>query len=198
MDRRTIIITAAVALIVAEGVLADMMPVCQLDTDTERVSGGCDQAERRGASSYGLFDRGCSITDLSLSSISPLPETRADGGTGRATQLALTLTERSSSFDYCLYALLGLGLCYSGHWVRWSSLDLVPQWYHDGGPFQIGHSLAVSPKTLCSEPVCCFVQPDFTVEDSLAPSRWRRVVPFWRESQFTPNVLAARGPPVTC
>ena len=196
MDRRTIIITAAVALIVAEGVLADMMPVCQLDTDTERASGGCDQAERRGASSYGLFDRGCSITDLSLSSISPLPETRADGGTGRATQLALTLTERSSSFDYCLYALLGLGLCYSGHWVRWSSLDLVPQWYPDGGSFQVGHSLAASPKTLCSAPVCCFVQPDYTVGDSVAPFRPDETASLWRQSQFAPAALAARGPPV--
>ena len=196
MDKRALIITAAVALIVAEGVFADMMPVCPLDADTERVSGGCDEAERRGASSCGLFVGGFGISDLSSSSIFPLPETGTDGGTGRTTQHVLNLTERSDSLDYCLYALLGLGLCYSGHWVRWSSLDLIPQWYPDGGSFQVGHSLAASPKTLCSAPVCCFVQPDYTVGDSVAPFRPDETASLWRQSQFAPAALAARGPPV--
>ncbi len=195
-DRSRVIIAVAAALIATEGVFADLMPVCPLDAGRGRVSRVCEQAQLRGANSYSLFACPFNLSDLNSSPIVPLPETEAEGGTGRATQHGPDLTERSGSLDYCLYALLGLGLCRSGHWVRRSSLGSVPEWYHNAGPFQIGPNLAVSPEILCSVPVRCFVQPDSRVGDSLAPSRLDDTASLCRTSQFAPAVLAARGPPV--
>ena len=108
------------------------------------------------------------------------------------------LADRSDSFDLCLYTLLGLGVFRSGQWIRKPSLGFIPAWYHDGAPFRIGHSLAVSPDCVCSLTVCCIAQPPYAAEDRIPKYRSRTVLSLWRRSQFTPDVLAARGPPVTC
>jgi len=110
---------------------------------------------------------------------------------------AQILTDGSDSLSLCLWALIGLGLCRSGQWVRRLSLGFVPEWYHSGGPFQIGHSHAVLPNNLASAfvPVCCFVQPVFAVESPILIQRSRIVRSSWRKSQFAPAALASRGPP---
>jgi hypothetical protein len=95
----------------------------------------------------------------------------------------------------CLYALLGLGLCKSAPWVKKLSLGVLPGWYHDGGPFQIGHSLAISPDCLCLA-VVCFTQPQDKAEDLQPLYRLGAVAALWRAAQFVPAVRAARGPPV--
>jgi hypothetical protein len=89
-------------------------------------------------------------------------------------------------------------LCSSAHWVKRLSFGFVPEWYHNGGPFQIGHSYAVTPESLCPVQVCCFIQP-FCTEDNHLPQYFlKTVTSLWRKSQFTPCVLASRGPPVLC
>jgi hypothetical protein len=123
-----------------------------------------------------------------------VPRAEADAGpTGQAQHLHL-LVEGQSSLDLFLYALMGLGLCRSAPWVKKFSFDLIPDWYHSSGPFQIGHSLAVGPD-LCFAPVYCFVQPDCRAQD--CPPQYYRgtIVSLWRKSQFTPTILASRGPP---
>jgi len=107
------------------------------------------------------------------------------------------LTEGSTSFDLCLYALIGLGICRSGHWLRRPSLGFVPDWYHNGGPFQIGHSHALAPGALCPVPVCCFVQPMCAEDASMSPHCLQAVVPLWQKSQFAPGTHASRGPPLS-
>jgi hypothetical protein len=104
-------------------------------------------------------------------------------------------TDGQNSLHLCLYALLSMGLCRSVPYVKKFSLGVVPQWYHDGGPFQIGHSHAISPNCLDSAPACCFIQPDRATDDLEPHYRQGVVVSFWRTSQFTPSVLVSRGPP---
>ena len=105
-------------------------------------------------------------------------------------------SDGQSSLSLCLYALIGLGLCRSAPWARRLSLAGVPEWFHDGGPFQIGHSFAVSPDCRCAAPVC-FIQPDHTEQDHIPRYRRGMVVSLWRTSQFTPTALASRGPPLS-
>jgi hypothetical protein len=102
------------------------------------------------------------------------------------------------SLDLCLYALVGLGLCRSGHWAKKAALGFVPDWYHSGAPFQIGHSYALSPDTLCPVPVYCFIQPDGTPDNSLSPYRTGPIASPRPSSQHTPAALPSRGPPTRC
>jgi hypothetical protein len=103
-----------------------------------------------------------------------------------------------SSLSLCLSALMGLGLYSSAHSLKRLSLGLIPQSYHNAGPVQIGHSIAVHPDSVCPIPVCCFVQPVPGAEDIIPHYHFGTVTSIWRKSQFTPDAIASRGPPVTC
>jgi hypothetical protein len=111
----------------------------------------------------------------------------------RATPLIRA--DEQNSLDLCLFALLGLGLCKSAPYVRKFSFGAIPDWYHTGGPSQIGHSFAISPDCLSLKPACrCRMQPDSTAA-TVSQFRLEIVESLWRRSQFTPAVLASRGPP---
>jgi hypothetical protein len=88
-----------------------------------------------------------------------------------------------------------LGLCHSIRGAKKLSFGFPPQWYHNGGPFQIGHSIAVDLDSVCPVPVCCFAQPVHSVADVALQRHFGTVVSLWRKSQFTPAVLMRRGPP---
>jgi hypothetical protein len=105
------------------------------------------------------------------------------------------LTDGTSSLSLCLSALMGLGLCGSIHWFKRLHWGAIPEWYHDGGPFQIGHSHVVTPNSLCTVSAYCFIQPDYNADDPIPQYRLGTIMSLWRKSQFTPNVLASRGPP---
>ena len=140
-------------------------------------------------SSYAAGDMGSACVGL----LAPAPVNAADFA---GSQPARVLSDRQDSLGLCLYALLGLGLCKSAPWVKRLSLGVIPGWYHDGGPFQIGHSLAISPDCLSTAAVYPFVQSDSSTLDLVR--QCRRVVVVvsvrWR-SQFSTSVLASRGPP---
>ncbi len=122
-----------------------------------------------------------------------LPEAAA-GETPEAKPVQV-LADRQSSLSLCLYVLMGVGLCKTIPSVRKLSLGCIPDWYHDGGPSQVGHSHAIGPN-LCSTLLVCFIQPDSTAED-LTPKYDRgTLASLVRESLFTPNLIASRGPPV--
>jgi hypothetical protein len=104
------------------------------------------------------------------------------------------VVDRSKSFDLCLYALISLGVFRSCHWVKRSSPGLIPEWYHSGAARQIGYSYAVGPDASCFAAVC-FIQPDHTVNVDTTQHRPGTIMALWRCSQFTPCVLASRGPP---
>jgi len=133
---------------------------------------------------------------LDLPSFGSLPKVNADAGQTSPIQYPPSLTDGASSFSLCLYALMGLGLVRSAPWVKKLSFGCIPEWYHNGGPFQIGHSHAIGPESLCSAPVVCFVQLVCTGEDLLPRYYHGTTASLLRKSLFTPNVLGPRGPPV--
>ena len=136
-----------------------------------------------------------SVADLSSWSVRFLPEAGTDAGQSSEMPLPQSLTSGPSSLSLCLSALLGLGLCSSAHSLKKISFGFIPEWYHDGGPFQIGHSHALMPNSLSPVPVYCFIQPALTAECRLLRYRLEAIESLWRKSQFTPPGLVSRGPP---
>jgi len=195
INRRKLLITVGLGLLVTTGVYADMTPVSRMDAKCEQSSNACRLAELQYTDLSSPYNPP-SVTELDLWSVKFLPEAKDDDSQSAEIQHLQILTNGQGSLNLCLSALMGLGLCSSAHWVKRISFGFVPEWYHNGGPFQIGHSYAVTPESLCPVPVFCFIQPVCTVEDSLSQYRLRTVVSLWRKSQFTPTVLVPRGPPL--
>lgn len=135
------------------------------------------------------------IADLDVSPVGVLLETTAE--TERADELRSPriLKDEQNSLSLCLYALLGLGLCRSAPFVKKLHFGYLPDWYHTGGPFQIGHSVVISPECLFSAPACCFIQPDDRAKDHRPQDYPGLFAALLRKSQFTPITLASRGPP---
>ena len=194
INRRKLLITVGLGLLVTTGVYADMTPVSQSDAKRVQSSNACRLAELQYTNLSSPYNPP-SVTELDLWSVEFLPEANADVSQTSEIQHPQSLTNGPGNFNLCLSALIGLALCSSAHWVKRLSFGFVPEWYHNGGPFQIGHSYAVTPESLCPVPVYCFVQPVCTVEDSLPQYRLGTVTSLWRKSQFTPTLLVPRGPP---
>jgi hypothetical protein len=158
----------------------------------------CTLADRQPASPSSLLAGFAGISDLDSLPAGFLPQADAQAGQLSETKPAQILTDRQNSLSLCLYALLGLGLCRSAPLVRKFHLSCIPDWYHNSGPSQIGHSFAISPDCLLSAPVVCFIQPDCETED-VAPQYFSgTIAALLRKSQFTPTTLASRGPPDLC
>jgi len=195
-SRRNQILGLVVALLFAGAVRADMVLVPGQHGERKPLQQVCSPMEFQHSDFSGLHDSSVAF-DLDFGPVQFLPQAGMDdAGQTSQTPYALELTGRPDSSSLCLYALMGLGLCSAPHWIRRLSLGFIPQWYHEGGPFQIGHSHAATPESLCSLQVC-FLVPPADQEAYLIPQyRLRTILSFWRKSQFTPIVLAPRGPPV--
>ena len=179
---------------------ADMTPVSQLD-HLDAVCGQsvsvCAAADLRQINSSSSPFAGLSVVGLNSWPVEFLPGASAGPSQISEIQHPHSLTSGQSSLSLCLSALIGLGLCSSAHCVRKLHFGSIPEWYHHGGPAQIGHSFVVNPDSVCPVPACCFAQPVHTAEDITPQYRSGTVVSLWRKSQFTPETIAARGPPMT-
>lgn len=191
VERRRIIATVIAALAVTVVVHADLMPVSSLETAAAvAVLPDPQLAEMPLLEVSGFLAGLPGIEDIGA--VGSLPDTgRQEGHEGPVVQ---PLVDGSNSFDLCLYALIGLGLCRSGQLVKRPSLGFIPEWYHSGGPYQVGHSYAIGPDSICPAPAC-FVQPEIRAEDLIPQYGAGTIAPLARKSQYTPDALASRGPP---
>jgi hypothetical protein len=196
MERRKAIGVVVLALGIAGAVRADMVQMPAEEVVSASSVAACDHPDQQPPKVLDVF-ADPAPAGLDLLSGGYFPETQADVAVGKvdSPQPALVLSDRQDSLSLCLYAMFTLGLCRSAPWVKKLSFGVVPGWYHDGGPFQIGHSHAADPDCLISAPVYCFLQPDSVADDPTPQYRQGTVVSLWRTSQFTPSVLASRGPP---
>jgi hypothetical protein len=189
--------TVIVALVVASAVHADMMPLSPLEGGSQQSVPVRDGTISQQPSDSGQLGRFLGPIDLDSFPIGFLPAAGVDAGGTSQTESPPVLTDRQNSFSLCLYALMGLGLCHTAPWVKKLHIGLIPDWYHSGAPYQIGHSFAISPDCVSSAPIYSFIQPDSpsATQDILPQFHQRNVISLWRKSQFTPTVLASRGPP---
>jgi hypothetical protein len=89
---------------------------------------------------------------------------------------------------------MGLGLCRSVSIAKRLPLGFIPDWYHNGGPFQIGGSYAIGPD-LSPAPTVCLIQPERPTGENTLRYHFASLVSLWWKSQLTPTALASRGPP---
>ena len=197
-ERRKLLIALIGALAFTASVRAEMTPVCKLDAERWQAPCVCDRTDPAHTNLSPPVS--CSsMAYLKLWSIQLLPGPNANITQTSEIQHPQITADSTGSYSLCLYALIGLGVCKSAPLVKKLSFGFIPQWFHDGGPFQIGHSFAASPESLCCPaPACCFIQPVCTVQPLISRYRLRTIVSLWRESQFTPVALAPRAPPLSC
>jgi len=112
--KRTILAVAAV-LVVAAAVRADVTPV------SADAAHGLDQAGCQEVLLFGFADRADLVGDVASPAVHVADEEPA------SAEEAIALKDGRSSLDFCLYALIGLGMCRSGHWVRRCSFGPIPE-----------------------------------------------------------------------
>ncbi len=193
-EKRTI--SFLLVLLLSEGVQADLLFVYSSDfKNPAQLHDFSDLAAQNTETTRPAQ----SLTPFEFDPIRLLPDPRYDLDQPiLAPPIQLGADSGQSSFSLCLSALVSLGLYSSIRSVKKLSFGIIPQWYHNGGPCQIGHSIAIHPDSVCAIPVCCFVQPVHVVADVAEELRFGIVESLCRTSQFTPDLLAARGPPATC
>jgi len=67
----------------------------------------------------------------------------------------------------------------------------MPEWYHTGGPLQVGHAVAINPH-LQPQALCVLETP---ISGPALAHRLAKDVPLRCEPQFSPTLTAPRGPP---
>lgn len=194
MQRRMVIPVVVLALAAAGSVRADMVSLSAQNPQDVEMSGLCGSPDPEFLTSPGLPV--CSdIADLEALPFEVLDDAQTGVGHQAETQSVCILSDKQNSLGLCLYALFGLGLCKSTPWVKRLSLGIIPGWYHDGGPFQIGHSSAIVPDCLDPAPAYCLVQPDGGEQTSVSYRHQAITISLWRASQFSPTGDTPRGPP---
>jgi len=191
------LLTALVGgLVVSVSVRADMVPI-DVGAEVRQAARVCSEVPAQPTDFAGLFDYQ-SIVDLRPGLVQLSGAAGCDLAQHSQTRPPQILTDGQSSLSLCVSALIGLGLCSSAHCLKKLHFGHIPEWYHNGGPSQIGHSLAINPDSICPVPAYCFVQATHAAEDIIPQYRSGTIISLWRKSQFTPDVIASRGPPKTC
>ncbi len=188
------VFSVVVAFIVAAGARADLMagsPTAVTSTVEACALGGTDCHE---VLLFGLSDQVPTPAGLCLQGDCLPQEAPAVADRMADSEEAIVLVDGRGSLDLCLYTFIGLGLFRSGHWVCRSSLGFVPEWYHSGGPHQIGYSHAIGPDAHCVQ-TTCFVQPDLAPDRRSLHHGRRGFLSWLCRSPFIPTVLACRAPP---
>jgi hypothetical protein len=193
---RTAILAVLPVLAVSVPAYADMAPV--IVSDSESGSRAVSMVEGDGH----VLCREVNLTkccrERSVVGLVPVGLSIEGGGRAHAAsdvqQPTTILIDRQDSMTLCLYALLGLGLCKSAPWVRKLTFGTIPEWYHDGGPFQVGHSCRIAPDCTCPQEAY-FLQPEDQV-GSRGPG-WRRELhgSLRGKSRSAANTDTCRGPP---
>lgn len=192
---RKLILVAVCIWLVTPAVYGDMTPLSRLGCSPQEASKNlCDESllPHSNLSERIVFP---GVIDMDYSSVGFIPESKAViEQSSRAGHLNIMKPD-SGSRSMCIYTLIGLGLCNSVTWVKKMSFGFIPEWYHDGGPHQVGHSHAVMPGTLKPVPVGCILQPDYIGESLLSRCYKEIGISFLRNSMFTKDTLFYRGPP---
>lgn len=192
--RRSLIFAVIGVLLSSVAVYADMAPMSRFNNEHQKDVSACLPSDTPSTNQSGQYSRSI-LDDFGLGTIELEADAKIETEPPVQTQRTIELTGGPSSVSLCLYALMSLSLCSAPHWIRKLHFGHLPEWYHDGGPFQIGHSFAATPESLCTLQVYYFNPSSHLAEDFLPQYRQRDVISLWRESQFTPDAIASRGPP---
>ena len=186
MIGRHIVLGLVVAAAVAADVRADMTspPWCE----SRHYSGGTAQASPTQAADP-LADFGLGIARLRDV---PLGELAADSNPPPAQDVK-QLPPAPDSASLFLSALGTLGALQVGRAMRKGQWGLLPDWYHGGGPGQVGHAFATDLNPVVALPPCDLDRP--AGERPSFYSIQHDWLPRWQPQRSLPTA-APRGPPL--
>jgi hypothetical protein len=194
VERRRISIAVVGVLVLGATIRADMMPVSRPESGYRQSLSLCDHAARPRTDLSSRID--CPVVaDLYSLLAGSIPASCNEEGQACEVKPVPVVADAQESFTLGLCTLMGLGLYRSAPWVKRLSIGCLRDWYHEGGPHQIGHSYAVGPDVRPA-PVVCFIQPERPAADSPAKYCLGTVVSLWRNLQFASSLFASRGPPL--
>lgn len=195
MKHPRLILVFSFTLVAASAVRADLVPAHHSATTSAKAmvprvaAAEADSYRARindGRYGEDLFWPAAHVPDALL-----VPESASDDS------LTQPLPSAPSSVTLCLSAFAGFGVWQLTRSARKIHLGALPEWYHDGGPIQVGH---VTPLDLSFDlsalPVCHFEAPDPVGDRTPGPGWWLSRAPRHPfHSQFTLLTADPRGPP---
>jgi hypothetical protein len=192
---RSKILVLVVAAVGAATARADMVSVCRPSPARREIPTVAHPGSIPPGDSLNRVLDLCGTVSLGLLPGEGLPGADREVELPFGTESVRLVTDGQSSLSLFLCGLMSFGVFRCGGWVKKTSFTgSVPDWYHASGPWQIGHSFATGPD-LQLTPAYCFVQPERPKVNCLSLNHRGIIASFWRRSQFTPAVLASRGPP---
>lgn len=194
MRWRASILVAVVTAVLSGPVYGGMVAVRAVRDDSGLVTSAKPRASVR-TSMAASSDLGVDPLDGRCMDLGLVADVTEEAPASDVPQAVTVLADRQTSMTFCCYALMAFGLCKSVSRVRRFTCGVIPEWYHDGGPYQIGHSVRAAPSCLCSTQVC-FVQPGPSADISVRRPNWMGFVSLWWKSQSSRIVVAGRGPPL--
>jgi len=193
---RRVLVGLAVVLMASDAVRADVTPlraVTPLSQGLHTASGAI--AHSRAAVTPTLDDLDWLSDDASSWLWGQrLPDKLSPSADSASRQPpAQTLPPSPSSLALGLTALAGFGVYQAGRSIRKLHLSALPEWYHTGGPTQVGHA---TPFDLAygSLVACCFEGP-VPARPAIVRHTSRGQCPRLRIEAFL-RLAAPRGPPV--
>lgn len=119
-------------------------------------------------------------------------------GSAPCTGEVLTLPPGPDSATLLLWAFGGFGVWHLGRSARKLHLGMLPEWYHTGGPAQVGHATPLDLEfSRLALPACRFELPSGQADERPAPE-WRLRLERIRQrdlKHFFPSA-DPRGPPL--
>ena len=195
--KRIFLITIILVMVCGGSVRADMVQIVVQQAEQQAEYSCAKQIETEWKNLAGSYDNPVThLIDFGLKTVQVASQTSTSTEQTHQVSPSLELKSEQGSLSLCLYALMSFGLCSAPHWLKRFSFGPVPDWYHTGGPYQIGHSFAAPPdfhRTV--KLILHFIQPNIIILDSIPRYQTRIVISLWRESQFILEKTASRAPP---
>ncbi len=174
---------------------ADMVSLCPADLGGASSQLNRLRADCPSASSSNVRLGSLEIVDFNRLFVGLGPAPSAQTGQADGTKSPQILADKQNSMSLCLYALLGLGLCRSAPWLKRLHFGGLPDWYHGGGPHQVGHSLSVAPDCRASVPSPCFAPLAYESASTSPVGFARTIMSLLKGPPIALWELGSRGPP---
>ena len=126
----------------------------------------------------------------------PVVTSAAAAQTPDATAPVLTLPPGPDSATLFLLALSGVGVWQLGRTTRRLNVGFVPEWYHTGGPTQIGHATPLDLDFASAAMPICDLDGLLTIEREAPSVWWMLDIATQHFSEDHSYQAAPRGPPL--
>ena len=194
MVKWSVILGAAVLSFSATFARADMAGVSYPDAGTPaREIVAQAEIDKQSTEHQAAASEPVSLGTLGMMLPGDLSDDSADGQQQRSD--VRVLPGGPSSVALFFSALSGLGFWQLGRSARKFNFASVPDWYHTGGPIQVGHVTAINPDLTAPATISIC---DLLGEQSIRLFLRRAVSLRFKSQCSTPALATPRAPPLCC